>query len=352
MSGKNSNGKAQGAPSGGRNRGLFVGGIVLLIMGAVVVAVLIGLFVMDSGSSEQQVQTTSEISDTNVSENEEEGDSSDPEIDADSEASPAATETPEPTAAPTEEADATATMEPTPTPDQDQDQEQEPTASPTDAPAVSATDTPATDEEEETTDENGTAAIIGNNATIFACPDAESAQLNNLPAGTQADKVLGRTSNNNWILIEYQDEEGWVSKNFVTVQNLEIQSLDVATSCTVEATVESTPTTEASEPADLNAYWNASASKETIGEGKWQATFTVRVPQGGTYTFQVGQLNTTHLYDRQEGSNDFYLVTVAGMSCDGALVENLTVTRNGVQLNLFREGGEANSAIYIESPQC
>lgn len=247
---------------------------------------------------------------------------------------------------------ATPTLTPTPEPSNT------PTATPTPSatPTLTPTPTPAL-----TTDAVIIAICIcdAGNAALFTEPSSSSAQVGVYVEQGERVIVLGRAPQGSWIFVEFENEQGWVDANrFELESGAELNDLPLAE--TPHPTWTPTPispgtATITNTPAiaiDLIAYWQV-ISSSSIGNGRWKATLSVRVPQGGSYTFTMAEFVVTGQFVETAGSGfDRYNVTIAGMSCDGSLVGDLIITRNNVKLVVTNEHTKEAGPIFVSEPDC
>lgn len=186
------------------------------------------------------------------------------------------------------------------------------------------------------------------NAAFFGSPRAGSAQIGVYISPGEVLTVLGRDSLGIWILVENEDGEiGWVTASYFEIDE-PVDSLKIVD---VIVTREGSPVTTTVLPSTtLVAYWNET-SKASNQDGTWYTILSVRVPEDGSYQFQVANLNVD-FSATSEISDGYrrYEVRVSGMSCSGSLVNNLTVIRNGQSIEVRNQHDNAPGAIFVEAP--
>ncbi|MDA0244571.1 MAG: hypothetical protein OT477_14225 [Chloroflexi bacterium] len=315
------------------------------IIGVVVLSILVLAIVFSGGNGDDEptpiAAVTTQAERTPVAEN-----NTTPTI--------APTNTPEPT--PTLAPTATDTPEPTAT--------NPPPPTATNTPAPTAT-TPATNTPRppSTPVPQGLVILAGGtdglNAALYYCQEAiESQQVGTfIEMGERIDELLGRSSNGNWVYVRHNGQEGWISATprYVTVQSGSITADLEVLPQSETICEERSGTGSTTETPIVNggiAYWNANANTSTIGEGKWKAEFTIRVPSGPVPTIGFTGLTVSNL-GKQQTSNgyDYYLISVSGMGCSGDLVQRMTVNQGGRTLTIRQEGTETNNPnIFIAKP--
>ena len=265
---------------------------------------------------------------------------------------PTATKTYTTTPSPTPTETATATLTPTLTPTN--------TSSPTTTPSVTPTltATPAADATPAPNLITATCTCEFGNAAIFKEPDSSSEQVGVFVEEDDMVIVLGRATTGSWIYVDFEGTTGWVdARRFeisIAFEQLEVAQTPVPiwtfTPNSTAGTTINTPTPTSHLPAI--AYWQATTAS-SIGNGLWKVTIVIRVPQGGSYSFSIADLTVTRQFmGAVENGYDRYDVTISGMSCDGDLVDNLIVKRNGQQLILKNEFTQEVGPIFVNHPDC
>ena len=178
-----------------------------------------------------------------------------------------------------------------------------------------------------------------------------------LEVGDTITEVIGRSENSNWLLVEVEDTQGWVTARFFditgSVASLPVSGYvaNVPAGCSSNGT-SANPTTP-SGSAGGTAFYNISgASTSSLGNGTWKVDFTVRVPTGGSYQFRVSDYTVTAIRQGTADSQDTYVVSVSGIGCGGALIADLIVLRDGQSLSVVNELTGLEETLFISSPSC
>lgn len=250
-----------------------------------------------------------------------------------------ATATATETAVPTNNPTATNTPTVTPIP---------PTNTPTPIPA---TNTPSPTPTESISEAIAICICEPENAAFFSGPDADTGRIGVYTESGEALKILGRSENSSWLLVENDDGEvGWVTTRYFDV-DVDVDDLEVVEEYRVTRTAVEALATPSNSQAPAVAYWNQTGKSDN-DNGTWQATFLIKVPSGGTYDFQISDLsvNAKFLENTEDGFAR-YNVTVSGMSCSGPLVNHLQVFRNGAALTVLNEHTNESGALFVSVPE-
>ncbi len=194
-------------------------------------------------------------------------------------------------------------------------------------------------------------------ATLFTNPENGASEMCLfVTIGESVEAVLGRSANSSWLLVRVEGTDGWVTTRFFTVVG---NLADVPVSNYVafvpsgcdDAGTNPTSVLATTSTATENAFFNISGAAATgTGNGTWKIDFTVRVPTGGIYLFRVGQLSVVALLQESNGDVDSYVLSVSGMSCNGPLVSELVVLRDGQGLTVVNESNGQAQALFIQPP--
>lgn len=187
------------------------------------------------------------------------------------------------------------------------------------------------------------------NAALYSEPDSDSAQIGVFITQGEHVEVLGRADGASWILVKTEDgHEGWADVNRFEL-TVPFNAIPVV------ATIVTISTSSVESDLPLVAYWfEIESSRRPISGGRWEVTLSLQVPGGGNYSFAMTGLTVTFKRDTKpsEGGYDFYLVTISGVGCNGSLVDNLIVTRNGQPLTVENYFTHQQGAIYVSPPSC
>lgn len=187
------------------------------------------------------------------------------------------------------------------------------------------------------------------NAAFYAGPGLQYSQIGVFVATGEELPVEARSEDGKWIIVEKEGKRGWVTTSFFEL-NASINSLPTSG----EIITIPNPTGNVGSPSSSSlsssiAYWNE-LSKEHTGDGRWKVTLSVRVPAGEGYVFDMRELNVNVEFDKAVENNFvLYNVTISGMSCDGSLVGNLVVTRNGQALEVRNEFTGETGSVFIKA---
>ena len=178
-----------------------------------------------------------------------------------------------------------------------------------------------------------------------------------LEVGDIITEVIGRSENSNWLLVEVEGTQGWVTARFFDITG-SVTSLPVSEyialvpagcNSTGGTTTTSTPTSGST--GGGTASFNTSGATPTgLGNGTWKIDFTVRVPTGGSYQFRVSNLTVTAVRQGSDGTQDTYVVSVSGMGCGSALSADLVILRDGQSLSVINEATGSEESLFIQGP--
>lgn len=234
------------------------------------------------------------------------------------------------------------------------------THTPTPNPTATATATltpPPTDTAEPTPEPTSTFILTATrSASLFTSSTGSGADMCIfVNPGDTLEEVLGRSANNNWLHVRVEGTEGWVTASFFTssspIDTLPVSDFVAALPAGCGPTAPGiTPTTGAGTTAGTATFNTNGAAATSTGGGTWKVDFTVRVPTGGTYQFRMGQFTVTAILQETGNPQDTYLLTVSGIGCGSALVQTLTVSRNGQPLTVVNEQTGNPDAIFIAAP--
>ena len=198
-----------------------------------------------------------------------------------------------------------------------------------------------------------TCTCVGGNAALFTEPNSSSAQVGVYVEQGEEVIVLGKATTGSWIFVEFQGEKGWVDASRFDIE-VELTTLPFATPDYPTWTPGGSPsiTTTPLSPTSAIAYWNEGVKSPTQN-GEWQVTLSLRVPQGGSYTFSMGELDVKSNFVRDiENNYALYNVTISGMSCTGPLIGDLIVQRNGQTLVVQNEHNSNLTQIFVSAADC
>lgn len=317
-----------------KRKRLIIGGIAATIL--LILAVII-IFVLVNGNDDPGGENTPESTSAAA-------------LTQTAEVIPTVPVTPSPTPTPSPTDTTTPTLTPTTTPTV------APTATETPSTTPTLTSTPDTTPTPSPTEAiTATCICDAGNAALFTKPDSSSTQVGVYVEPDQEVIVLGRAPQGSWIFVEFENEQGWVDANrFELEPGVEFDDLPLAETPHPTWTPTGVPPGSVTPPPPPNlvAYWNVGSTAPT-NNGMWQAILSVRVPQGGNYTFSIGDYSVTHEFVRNvENGFALYDVTISGMSCDGPLANDLIVRRNGQQLMVRNEFTNGLEPVFVSEPDC
>ncbi len=191
------------------------------------------------------------------------------------------------------------------------------------------------------------------NAAFFGSPRVGSQQIGIYTTPGEEVTVLGRNETGHWLFVENQDgEKGWVTTSYFNVSQ-PIDSIEIVDVIVTREGPSATPVSTLTSPSTLMiAYWQETAIEST-NDGKWKAILAIRVPTSGNYEFDIDNLVITWTGPKAlDNGYVQYDVSIAGMSCEGPLVQELRVFRDKTKMEVQNEHTKETGSIFVSSPGC